>query len=66
MEIFLLMIINLPIRIILFLKNSKSKIVCFVPDLIKNLNLKMVKLSNIIIGFSKALIGQINFIKQKI
>lgn len=43
-----------PSELFFLLKDSKSKIVCFVPDLIKQLKFeKWVQLSSIIIGFSK-------------
>ena len=43
-----------PLELFYLLKDSKSKIVCFVPDLIKQLKFeKWVKLSHLIISFSK-------------
>ena len=56
-----------PFELFYFLKNSKSKIVCFVPDLIKKLKFKnFIKLSDIIIGFSKNAVDWANnFYKTK-
>ncbi len=43
-----------PLELYSLLKDSKSKVVCFVPDLIKKLKFKnWVSVSNLIIGFSK-------------
>lgn len=43
-----------PLELYDILKKSKSKIVCFVPDLIKELKFKnWVNISNVIIGFTK-------------
>ncbi len=56
-----------PFELFYLLKNSKSKIVCFVPDLIKKLKFKnWIKLSDIIIGFSKSAVDWANnFYKTK-
>tara|TARA_B100000575_G_scaffold162055_1_gene129476 strand:- start:1675 stop:2775 length:1101 start_codon:yes stop_codon:yes gene_type:complete len=56
-----------PLELFYLLKNSKGKIVCFVPDLIKQLKFeKWVKLSDIIIGFSKNAVDWANkFYKTK-
>ena len=50
-----------PLKLYSLLKNSKSKIVCFVPDLIQTLNFKnWVSVSNLIIGFSKDAVNWAN------
>ena len=56
-----------PLELFYLLKNSKSKIVCFVPDLIKQLKFeKWVKLSDLIVGFSKNAVDWANkFYKTK-
>ena len=50
-----------PLALYNLLENSRSKIVCFVPDLIQTLNFKnWVNVSNLIIGFSKDAVNWAN------